>query len=346
LKTEPAIAQTALVEILLREYALSVERLNFLPTEWTACCYAVHCTNNERYFLKLTTPGGFIPYAACDPDFYLPLTHELHARDILPYIAYSIPTRDGRFMLTVDGYCLILFNYIDGQVVGLGEMSEDILMRLAGLLGVLHRSAPLIKLDYVLRECYAIPFENDLLGALDRLRRVTTADRQGIQDLRDLLLPRQDTILELLRRLKELQAYAIKADKPQVCCHTDLHGNNLMLDAQSHLYILDWEGALLAPPEQDLAFFVWRDDFWQLFLPAYENEFGPAQLDSAIFGFYFYRRNLEDLADWVVRILHHNTTAEQDAEDLLGIQGDCISGWPYLEKNIQTIANHLGVFHR
>jgi hypothetical protein len=60
-----------------------------------------------------------------------------------------------------------------------------------------------------------------------------------------------------------------------------------------------------------------------------------------VFGFYYYRRNLEDLADWVNRILHHNTTAEQDAEDLQGIEQDCLVGWPGLEKKIEQIESCL-----
>jgi hypothetical protein len=116
-----------------------------------------------------------------------------------------------------------------------------------------------------------------------------------------------------------------------------------MLDPSGTLYIIDWEGAILAPPEQDLFFFVERGDFWTSFLPAYEDEFGPSQLDSRLFGFYYYRRNLEDLADWINRILHHNTTAEQDAEDLQGIQDDCLASWSRLDKNIKTIEAHLAV---
>ena len=341
MKTEPAIGKAALSEILFREYGLAVERLDFLPTDWTAYCYIVHCANGERYFLKLTGSGGLVPYAIGDPAFYLPLTYELYTQGILPQIAHPIPARDGRLMLTGNGYRLILFNYIEGHLVGFGEMPENILARLAGLLGILHRSTSQITLDYVLQERFALSFEADLLHSLDVLQGVTAADRQGKQDLRDLLLPRQGELLGLLRRLKELQAQAVAADKAQVFCHTDLHGGNLMLDGQDHLYILDWEGALLAPPEQDLFFFAWRDDFWQAFLPAYEREFGPAHLEGAVFGFYFSRRNLEDLTDWVVRILNDNTEAGQYAADLQGILQDCLSSWPYLEKNIRNIAARL-----
>jgi hypothetical protein len=55
----------------------------------------------------------------------------------------------------------------------------------------------------------------------------------------------------------------------------------------------------------------------------------------------YYRRNLEDLADWVVRILRYNSNDEQDREDLQGIVEDCMSGWPYLETTISKIEAKL-----
>jgi hypothetical protein len=107
------------------------------------------------------------------------------------------------------------------------------------------------------------------------------------------------------------------------------------------LYLLDWEGALLAPPEHDLFFFAWDDRFWEIVLPRYERAFQPVCLDGATFGFYFYRRNLEDLAEWVRRILYEGNGEAQDRADLQGIAEDCISGWPYLEKTIAGIEAKL-----
>jgi spectinomycin phosphotransferase len=346
MKTEPALTKPTLAAFLLDEFGISTERLDFWPSFWTSACYIIHAASGERYFLKLT-PENYTLTIASDPEFYLPLTYELHTRGILPHIAYPIPARDGRFIRTFDAcpaagrFRAILFNYIEGETVGFGRWPDGLATRLAGLLGRLHRSARQIQLAHVMEERFAFIFEDDLRRNLARLEGVTPSDRPGIRDLAALLLPRKDELLGLLARAHELQAYAIASGKPKVFCHTDLHGGNLMLDAADNLYIIDWEGAILAPPEQDLFFFAGNDDFWQNFLPAYEAEFGPAQLDSKIFGFYYYRRNLEDLADWVNRILHHNTTAEQDAEDLRGIESDCLSGWPWLEKNIQKIQTHL-----
>jgi hypothetical protein len=190
-------------------------------------------------------------------------------------------------------------------------------------------------------ERFDIPFEHDLLDGLEALEAVTPGANPGQRDLQNLLLSRKDEILGYLNRLKELQRLAQAAGKEMVLCHTDLHGGNLIVSDQGDLYILDWEGALIAPPEHDLFVLAGDDRFFDLFLPNYEREFGPVSLDSHVFGFCFYRRNLEDLADWIIRILYENTDDEQNRHDLQGIVEDCISGWPYLESTIREISTRL-----
>ncbi len=341
MKTEPPISIPALQETLLQTFGLSAVRLDFWPSYWTSACYILYADDGNRYFIKLT-PENYTLTIASDPDFYLPLTYELQARAVLPHIAYPMPARDGRFLRLFAGYRMIVFNYIEGETVGFGNWPPGLKTRLAGLVGRLHRSTAEIHLPHVMEERFDLIFEAGLRRGLARLESLTPADRPGTLALRDLLLPRKDELLGLLERAHALRAYSMAAGRPRVFCHADLHGGNLMLDPAGNLYIIDWEGAILAPPEQDLFFFAAQDDFWDSFLPAYQAEFGPAQLDSQLFGFYFYRRNLEDLADWVNRILEHNTSAEQDAEDLRGIRQDSLAGWPWLEKNIAAIQARLG----
>ena len=98
---------------------------------------------------------------------------------------------------------------------------------------------------------------------------------------------------------------------------------------------------MIAPPEHDLFFFVGYDTFWDDLLPIYEVENGPVDLDSDVFGFYTYRRNLEDLMDYVIRILHYSTDDEQDRQDLKEIAEYCIAGWPHLEPTIEGIEAKL-----
>ena len=332
MKVELDIDKAALIARVRQEYGIALEGLTFVPEGEVAHCYIAQDIHDERYFIKLLSPSRLGRISTSGLDVYLPLTWELHAQGILPHIAYPRRTLQGDFRSGFDGSVLVLYPFIEGRQVGFATpMPDAMLAQLAGLVGILHRSTSQVHVAGLRAEGFGLPFEGDLRRGLEALERVTTDDRPGRQALRELLWPRKGQVLGLLERLKGLQRSARRAGKPLVLCHTDLHGANLIEGEGRELYILDWEGVCLAPPEHDLFMFVGDDRFADGFLPYYEREAGPAALDPCVFGFYFYRRSLEDLTDWVVRILYENTDDAQDQSDLEGIVADCISAWPDLE---------------
>jgi hypothetical protein len=278
-----------------------------------------------QYFLKLYGDSARPTFVASSLEFYLPLAHQLHTRGILPNIAHPVPTVDGRFFVPWGRNTLILFDFIEGPVVGHGRVIGEVLAKLAHMVGRLHRSGVQIQLARPLIESFDIVFEAELTKALQGLPGIPSDDRWGRVGLRDLLLPQRARLFRYLDRLRELQARVRAKGRPTVVCHTDLHGENLMRDSEGNLYILDWENAMIAPPEHDLFFFAGYDSFWDVFLPRYERETGPIHLDHDTLGFYYYRRGLEDLSCWLVRILEGSGSEEQDRSDLAEI-AECVEG--------------------
>jgi hypothetical protein len=114
---------------------------------------------------------------------------------------------------------------------------------------------------------------------------------------------------------------------------------NLLINGRGDLTLLDWEGIKLAPAEHDL--FAFCGDDLPVFLDAYWRAGGIQQLHAEVFAFYHYRRNLEDLTDWLVRILYENENAMQDQADLTGLRTDCIAGWSYLDKVAERVQRQL-----
>jgi spectinomycin phosphotransferase len=110
-----------------------------------------------------------------------------------------------------------------------------------------------------------------------------------------------------------------------------VHRFNLLQDDAGALYLLDWEGAMLAPREHDMIFFTRDDEHFDAFLTAYQAINGPTRLEPDLFSFYFHRRNLEDLTDWIYRILYENQEMDQDQADLMGIREDCLRWWDDLD---------------
>ncbi|MBN1262607.1 MAG: aminoglycoside phosphotransferase family protein [Anaerolineae bacterium] len=340
MRPEPVIDQDALLGALRAAYGIPARRVRYFPTEWSDYCYVVTGADDRRYFLKLHPPQRVASASAASSlDFYLPLIHTLHAQGILPHIPYPIETTEGRLTADFAEYRLILVHFIEGEVLGQARLETAEYQRyIARLVGVLHASTSVLSMPNPLVEQYALAFEpvlKDMLCTLPALPKQAT-DSQRV--LRDFVAPRTEQFLDFVRRARELQAHARALDKPRVICHTDLHGENMMRDTDGELYLLDWENAMLAPPEHDLFFFAGEAGFWEDFLPQYERVAGTAYLDAEVFGFYYYRRALEDMTECMVHILHGNG---DDPDMLLDITVECFEGMPSIETTIARLKTRL-----
>jgi thiamine kinase-like enzyme len=113
-----------------------------------------------------------------------------------------------------------------------------------------------------------------------------------------------------------------------------------MTDAGGNLYLLDWENAMIAPPEHDMIFFAGENNFAEIFWPNYIRQFPAAGIDCEILRFYFYRRALEDIADFILRILRGNNSPERDQQEIEWLVG-CITGMAQIENTVSRLENYF-----
>jgi hypothetical protein len=329
-----------LADALHRDYGLSVEHLIFVPKGQVAYSYIVTCTDGARYYLKVLDDSRLACISAGRFDFYLPLTDRLYTEGVFRYLSHPVRTLTGALYTAFDARPLILFNFIEGENPDEAALHTPAVWRqLARHMATIHNSASSLTLDCPYVETFVIPFEAALCDGLRALPSITAGDGEGRLALRDLLLPHQGTILGYLEQVHRLADRARHLNPSLVLCHTDIHSLNLLLNSAGDLYILDWEGAMLAPREHDL--FMFTGDHFPAFLSEYRRWAGQPPLHADLFAFYFYRRNLEDLTDWLVRILYENTDEVQNSLDLDGIREDCISVWPYFEMGIERVREQL-----
>ena len=124
--------------------------------------------------------------------------------------------------------------------------------------------------------------------------------------LRALLRDHAALIGRMLARAEQLELDVSARQLPEVLCHADLHGGNLLLGAHDALTIVDWDTCLLAPKERDLLFIGngigkgWntpRES--ELFYQGY----GAATVDQAALAYFRYERIIEDLAVYCAQLL-------------------------------------------
>lgn len=346
---EPDIDRAALIRALERAYAIRIQDLQFMPTGWLAACYVVTCGDGRRYFLKLHSEDRPAAFAVSSRAFYLPLVYQLHHKGILPTVPAPIPNRDGALETGWTVYAIELLQFVAGIRVGHDGMDADILARLADMVGILHQSRSRVSLDNPLIDDFEIRFEPALIRAVDEALQFAEHPRAGMRALSGFLQDERGRILEYLDRLRDFQAVGRQLASDKVICHTDLHGENLMLNTEGRLVLVDWEGAVIAPPEHDLMFFAGEADFWTVFFPHYRAAYRRAALGAGsdvpdlhpkVFAFYYLRRGLEDLTDWIVRIREGQGSTEQDREDLDEMRG-CLAGMTQIPATVRTLAKRL-----
>ena len=340
MKFEPEIDQAALLKTLRDAYGIHVARLTFVPVGFVTISYVVECPGQspERYFLKVWNNSRWGQISAGRLDAYLPLVDRLAEQGLR--VPRCLPALNGARITRAGELTLVLYEYLPYPALDrLAAPPVDLPARLGRLAAQLHRVTAQIDTQALAREQFDIPFAETMLACLDQLETVSGTHRAGQQALRSLILPHKARLRAMLERLRELGMHAQARQPELVLVHTDLNGSNLLVDETGEFITLDWEGVMLAPAEHDL--FIFSGDHFPDVLRAYREARGAHVLHAETFGFYFYRRNLEDLTDWLVTILRENTRDEQDQADLAGIRKDCIDGWPWLEHNLQRMEDLL-----
>jgi aminoglycoside phosphotransferase (APT) family kinase protein len=129
-----------------------------------------------------------------------------------------------------------------------------------------------------------------------------------------------------------------------VLCHTDLGGDNMLVDEDGRLSVLDWDYPMLAPPEHDL----WSalGEGFRDILDAYRQAGGAWPLHLQHFEFYLLRRYLGDMTARLERILETDNGDEEDAELLRGMEAYGFARWAALDDTLVEIEEALNVAGR
>lgn len=79
-------------------------------------------------------------------------------------------------------------------------------------------------------------------------------------ELAAFLRRRRAESLDLVQRAEWLAESLAAEPLEFVLCHADIHASNILVDGRDALYIVDWDGPLLAPKERDLMFIDGAND--------------------------------------------------------------------------------------
>jgi spectinomycin phosphotransferase len=338
MRYEPPVDRAGLIETVRERYGIPAQDLTFVPVGFAAACYVLTCTDEGHYFLKLWPNLRLGQEAAVCQYNTLVLTRALYDRNLYTRVPYPVPAHDGALWADLSGTPFAVFPLLPGESPP-AQLPRALWSEFARTLATLHRATPHLIDVLPPRETFAIEFEPELLRGMNALAQMGPGVRPGLRALRDRLVSRHSEIRAQLARLHQLQEAVRRLGGPFVLCHTDLLGDNMLVDHQDQISVLDWDDATLAPPEHDLWGAV--GDGLGAILDAYLEAGGARPLHLDHFAFYLLRRYLGDMAARVERLLHEDTTEHEDDDLLYGIEAYGFARWVMLDDTLATIAAAL-----
>lgn len=251
MREPPDLTAAAIAGALQDGFGIRVAGLSFLPAgnDADSWAYRVEEVGGPSRFLKVRSGAGAMPGAAVPA--YL-------RRRGTPGVLAPLPTRAGKPYLAVDRFGLALYPMLDAHTGAEAGLSPGQWRALGAALAEVHATPATPELLRLVGRERFRPSRRELLPKLEaalatadpadpvagRLARSWRAHRAVI----DALVDQADRLGRELARSP--------APAPVVLCHADLHTWNVLVDATGHLWITDWDEAVLAPRERDLMFVV------------------------------------------------------------------------------------------
>ncbi len=222
----------------------------------------------------------------------------------LAFVVAPLPARGGEPLIRVGDFAAALYPHLDGQSFGWGEYTapghrEAVLEMVTAV-----HLAPAAARRAALRDDFTVPHLDGLHAALSgdtpacgpyahRAVRLLTAHAQPVRDL----LARHE------------QRVGEHRDAPVVLTHGEPHPGNTMLTPVGWR-LIDWDTALLAPPERDLWLLAAADDsVLTAYARATGHTPGPSLLDL-----YRERWTLTDITVDLARFRRPHTGTDDDAK--------------------------------
>ncbi len=307
------LPETVLVSALAHGWGMTVTSMEYRAVGWGSHHWEVADAASTRWFVavdelenKRLSAGE--PLAAGFARLRSALAAAMDLRACgAAFVVAPVPARDGGPLMRVGGrFGVAVYPFAAGQSFDGGEFSSPAhRLSVLGLLVDTH-TAPAAASRRALADDFAVPYRDELEAACAPAGEVADC---GPYARPVSLLARQHAapLQRLLARYDALVLAARAQGARTVLTHGEPHPGNTMLTADGWV-LIDWDTALVAPPERDL---------WDLdpgdgsLLEAYASATGT-RLRPSLLDLYRLRWDLADIAVDVSRFRRPHTGSIDD----------------------------------
>lgn len=315
------INPTTISAVLAREYGLHPSAAWEGPRGWAGDTYIVE-TAEGRVFAKVPPASPYLQAMTTG----LPVLEALQAAG-LDYLSVPIRTTGGHLTVALADRHLILFRFIPGTP---GDKTAFDFAQYVERLARVHQTQVATP-PGVPREHFRLPFAEQYVQLYDLVWQHPdpTAPQRA---LRQLLQPYAAQIADDWAELVALSETCPQVEWPPLITHGDALDHNLLVDAQGRIAIIDWDELMVGPAERDTWSYVLDDATRAAFLATYRQTFPHYRPDPRFCRFYVRRRFFEDLRDYLIEILDHDSV-EHQRRNVSELEGTCFRWlWPMMRQ--------------
>jgi spectinomycin phosphotransferase len=306
-RKDPGLDAETIAACLDLNYGLRAAAIDFLPIgyDMNAAVYKLRARHGESYFLKIrrgpvNEAGLIVPRALSDLG--------------VPNVLAPLPTRSTRLWCELDAtrdHSVVLYPFIEGENAMVVGLSDDQWRVFGATLRAVHASGLQDRLrDLLPRESFALPS-----AALVRRLLASEPPPSNEAAMEFATVWREAAVRTrgMLARAEELGRLLQGRPFAHVLCHADIHAANILVGDDGRIYLIDWDGPLIAPIERDLLFVV-GSRIARTVEPREETLFfagyGAAEIDPTALIYYRYERIIEDIGEIANRLLLDATATE------------------------------------
>jgi spectinomycin phosphotransferase len=302
MRDDPGLSKHAIAACLAANYGLDVVAVHFLPLGYdaSASVYRVVDRTGTDWFLKVRNgpvyePGLLVPRALIECG--------------IPTILAPLPARSSMLWCALDGhpgYTVVLYPFIHGENAMLAGLGDDQWRAFGAALRAVHDSGLEERFRGLLRsETFALPSAALVRHLLNMVHGRTFEDHIA-ERFAAFWRERDGWIEQVLGRAEKLGRSLRTRRFALVLCHADIHAANILVAEDRGIWMIDWDGPLIAPRERDLLFVI-GSRIARVVAPDDEERFfegyGPVEIDPDALVYYRYERIAEDLGEFGKNVL-------------------------------------------
>lgn len=294
LMSKNRVCNPYIIDCLSTRYGITVTQLILLPlgADMNASVYKAQTQGGLSYFLKLKRGHA--------DDISVAILVFLQASGIQQIIA-PIKATDGELIQHINDFTLTVYPFVDGQNGFCFKLTEDQWVILGKVLRQVHELdvPPSIK-DLIRKEAYSAKWRDAVQALYAQVDGNLTGDETTLK-LQAFIKEHRGVIDRLIDRASSLSQKIKEQSLEFVLCHSDIHAGNVLIDGNGAIYIVDWDGPIMAPKERDLMFIgggvanVWNNPIEEEF---FYKGYGKTKINRDALAYYRHERIVEDIAEY------------------------------------------------